>query len=226
MAAVTTREALLHAAGFAEGTDHCVYVHGLLQALAPGQRLDLFSGMLVVITDSDVRAPATFDLSTMLLSDEHWDAQAHLPGPPHVPGDHFHILSDAGAFGFPVRPGRRTQFRADLASRLQVAPERLVIKPVSSPVLDCLSHGDISSGVLVATTAVGHTAAPAADALDHQRIIVVDCRPILQGFHWMLVPGHCVSLHELTARFCRQCPDGYLISFTGATVRNRPSLPC
>ena len=225
VAAVTTREALLHAAGFAEGTDHCVYVHGLLQALAPGQRLDLFSGMLVVITDSGVRAPATFDLSTMLLSDEHWDTQAHLPGPPHVPGDHFHILSDAGAFGFPVRPGRRTQFRADLALRLQVAPERLAIKPVSSPVVDCLSHGDISSGVLVATTALDRAAASTADALDHQRIIVVDCRPILQGFHWMLVPGPCVSLHELTARFCRQCPDGHFISFTGATVRNRPDGP-
>ena len=34
-----------------------------------------------------------------------------------------------------------------------------------------------------------------------------------------------VSLQELTARFCHQCPDGYFVTFKGAAVRNRPDGP-
>ena len=67
---VLNRESLLVAAGLRHDSDACVFVHGLLQPLSQGQRVQLVTGMVVSFAQPDSGAPATFDLTSRLQSQD------------------------------------------------------------------------------------------------------------------------------------------------------------
>ncbi|CAE7541810.1 unnamed protein product [Symbiodinium sp. CCMP2592] len=220
-----SRESLLHAAGFAGNSDHQVFTHGLLQALARGQRIRLFPGMVVSFVAVGANAPATSDFPTMLLSRDQWDFRAPLPGPPYTVGGHFSLLTDGGMQGFQVGPGRRASFRQDVASQLLAPPEALTIKPTAPRVRDHLCDGHISTEVLVVTEQLSRLPCPPARQREDRVILVLDCRRILRGFQWQVCPEGRVSIPALVDRFLAACPDGYSVSITGATVHTRDDVP-
>ena len=215
------RESILLAAHLPGDSDCQVFVHGLLHALAEGQRIDLFSGMAISIVPAGVHAPATFDLPTMLQHRDHWNAQANLPGPAYAPGDQFCVLTDAGIQRFSVSAGRRQRFRQDLARQLHTRPEALSIKPTTPRVEDHLIEGFISSGTLVATEQLATIPCPPARRRENRIILVLDCRRLLQGFKWLLLMEGTILVRTVVDLFLAACPDRYTVSVTGAPVRNR-----
>ena len=70
---VLNRESLLAAAGLRHDSDASVFVHGLLQPLSLGQRVQLVTGMVVSFAPHDSGAPATFDLTSRLQSQDGWE---------------------------------------------------------------------------------------------------------------------------------------------------------
>ena len=59
-------------------------------------------------------APASQDLSDMLLHPDGWNAHASLQCPAWHPGSHFYLLTDGMPVTFAVAPGRREFFRQDV----------------------------------------------------------------------------------------------------------------
>ena len=219
------RESILLAAGFRADAEHQVFVHGLLQPLAVGQIITLFSGMVIVCAPVGTHAPATFDLPTMLQSRSDWKPQADVPGAGHAPGTYFHILTDAGSQRFVVGSWRRQHFRSDLARQLRACDAALTVKPTTPRITDHFDQGFLSSGVLVATERLSRLPVPPARVKEHRLLLVLDCRRILQGFRWLLLETATVPLRELSRRFLDCCPAGYRVAFWGAAVENVPEGP-
>ena len=210
------RETILLAAGLRHDSPAEVFVHGLLQPLQPGQRIQLVTGMVISLAPAGCGAPATFDLATRLLSREGWDPDAMLPGPDYTPGMHFWVLTDGQPTLFSVGAGRRQHVREDLALQLQAREPFLHIKATQPSIVDAFFNGHLTSAVWIATERVSRVPWPPARARDEQVILVLDCRHILLGIRWLLLPEPIVPTQDITGPFQEHCPDEYVVAIAGA----------
>ena len=155
-----SRETILLAAGLRHDSPEEVFVHGLLQPLQPGQRIQIVTGMVLSLAPPGCGAPATSDLSTRLLSREGWDADALLPGPVYAPGMHFWVLTDGQPVLFSVGDGRRKHVREDLAMQLQAREPFLYIRATQPSIVDAFFNGHLTSAVWIATERVSRVPWP------------------------------------------------------------------
>ena len=186
--ALLNRESILIAAGYDGRSMHNVFVHGLLQPLAPGQFITLYTGLLLTVAPRDQGAPGVFDLATRLQSRDGWSLDSFPPCPSWTPGSHFCILTDAWPVLVPVQDRRR--FREDVVSALQAEDWRLVLKATSPRLGDMLFRGQPVSGLVVAT----------------ERISGLRCP--LRGFAWKLYATDHVPMQRLVEEFGHLCPPG------------------
>ncbi|CAE7207675.1 unnamed protein product, partial [Symbiodinium sp. KB8] len=211
-----TRETLLLAAGFRHDSLAAVFVHGLIQPLQPGQRIQLYTGMVVSLAPPGCGAPATSDLATRLQSHEGWDEDAFLPGPEYAPGMHYWILTDGLPTLFTVGAWRRQHAREDLARQLEARESFLVVRPTRPVVHDAFFNGFLTSGVWVATESLSRVPYPPARKREERVILVMDCRPILLGFRWLLLDSAIVPVSVVTGPFQELCPAEHVVVVEGA----------
>ena len=213
-----TRETLLLAAGFRHDSPEEVFVHGLVQPLQVGQRIQLLMGMSISLAPPACGAPATSDLASRLQSTEGWDADAFLPGPDYAPGMHFWVLTDGWPTLFTVGAWRRQHSREDLAHQLDAREPFLVIRATQPVVHDAFFNGYLATGVWVATEKLSRVPFPPARRREDRIILVLDCRPILLGFRWLLLDSPIASVNLITGPFQDLCPDEHVVSVEGATA--------
>ena len=92
----------------------------------------------------------------------------------------------------------------------------LYIKPSEPVVRDAFFNGFLASGVWVATEQLSRVPFPPARHKEERIILILDCRPILQGFRWLLVQGPIVRVSEVTGPFHQQCPEEHVVTVEGA----------
>ena len=199
-----------------------VYVHGLSQALPADLWIDLHNGCTVTVVETGQGPPPGWQLHDMLQDPEGWDHRAEVPGPGGSPGDHFWVLNDGKPFRFDVRVGRRAYVRPDICRVLQFTDWRTTLKPSIPRIIDHLSCGYISSGVLVATEMLSRVPYPPARVPEKRKILILDCRAILQGFQWQFFTGDRVVLQHLADQFADVCPLNFLVVFKGAEIAHTP----
>ena len=212
-----SRESLLLAAKLPIEDGLGVYVHGLLQPLAVYQRIQLVSGMSVCFLPAGLGAPASQDLSDMLLHPDGWNAQASLQCPAWHPGSHFYLLTDGMPATFAVAPGRRASFRQDVEERLRALPGRLTLMVSKPRIVDHMASGYPISGVIVATEQLQRVPYPPARVPERRVVLILDCRRILQGFQWRLLSNQFVGEQQLIDSFSPACPSGYYVAIRGGT---------
>ncbi|OLQ05712.1 hypothetical protein AK812_SmicGene11066 [Symbiodinium microadriaticum] len=199
-----------------------VYVHGLLQPLPPELWIDLHNGYTITVVATGRGPPPQWILSDMLQDQEGWDHLAHVPGPGGSPGDHFWVLNDGMPFRFSVQVGRRAYVRQDICKALRFEQWRTTLKPSSPRIIDHLSCGFISSGVIVATELLSCVPCPPARVPELRKILMLDCRAILQSFQWQCFTGDHVILQTIADRFADVCPVNFLVVFKGADIVHTP----
>ena len=211
-----TRETLLIAAGLRHDSAEEIFVHGLIQPLQYGQRISLITGMVISLAPPSHGAPATSDLATRLQSREGWDEDAFLPGPEYAPGMHYWILTEGSPTLFTVGAWRRQHAREDLAWQLSAREPMLYIQPSKPVIRDAFFNGFLTSGVWVATEQLSRVPFPPARRQEQRIILIMDCRPILQGFRWLLLDGPIAKVSEITGPFQQLCPEEHVVSVEGA----------
>ena len=211
-----TRESLLLAAGLRHDAAEEVFVHGLLRPLQPGQRIQLLTGMVVSFAPPGCGAPATSDLATRLLSREGWDADALLPGPAYAPGMHYWVLTEGQPVLFTVGEGRRPHARDDLVRLLGASEHLLSVRPTQPGIVDALFNGHLTTGVWVATEQLSRIPFPPARVRENRIVLVLDCRPLLLGFRWLLLTDPIVPVHDITGPFQEYCPEEHVVTVSGA----------
>ena len=212
---VITRESLLVAAGLGHGNDASVYVHGLLQPLHFGQRIQLVTGMVISFVPDSAGAPATYDLETRLQSPEGWDPNPPMPGPGYFPGKTFWVLTDGMPTRFTLGYDRQAYMHADLCEHLGSQEHRLQVVTAKPEVTNAFPRGYWTTTVLVATERIATVPFPPARIRDPSIALILDCRPLFLGFRWLLLGGPCIPVSELVALFQEHCPSTYTVVITG-----------
>ena len=216
------RESLLLAAGFPPESTFGVFVHGLYRPLERGHLISLVTGMTIAFLYEGLGAPLSQDLGVMLLSTDWRDSDADLPGPPYHPGSHFRLLTDGMPTVFQVQDGRRSSFREDVAAALQASGDRLTIQVSKPRIQDAFPAGYLVSGVLIVTEQLSRVPWPPARKPERRIPILFDCRRILGGFRWELMPNNQVLYEPLRALFRDACPLGYEIAVRGPPLHTFP----
>ena len=212
------KASLLWIAEIRNPADFSVYVHGLTQPLPPDLWIDLQHGFTIAIVAAESGPPPGWCLHDMLQDREGWDHTADVPGPGGSPGEWFWVLSDGLPFRFRVQAGRRRNAKADIFDALQYQHWRSVLKPSAPRIIDHLSRGYISSGLLVATEQMQCIPFPPARQPERRKILILDCRALLKGFMWRFFTGEHVVLQHLADVFADYCPNTHLVVFKGADI--------
>ncbi|OLQ10207.1 hypothetical protein AK812_SmicGene6142 [Symbiodinium microadriaticum] len=215
-----TRESLLVAAGFRHDHDVSVFVHGLLQPLDFGQRIQLVTGMVISFAPAGAGAPATFDLATRLQSSDGWDPNPSLPGPGYFPGKTFWVLTDSSPTRFTLGYGYEPCLHAELCEHLGSEEHRVSLFLAENGIPDAFPKGQWITNVAVATEHISNVPFPPARAQDTGVALILDCRPLLLGIRWLLLDRPYIPVSEVISPFQEYCPAEYLVAVTGcATVQ-------
>ena len=212
---VLTRESLLLAAGIRHDSDVSVFVHGLLQPLGPGQKVSLVTGMVVSFAQYGSGAPATFDLTSRLQSLEGWEQSPVLPGPGYLPGETLWVLTDGQPVRFHLGYRHRLCLQAELSSYVASDEHRLTVVAAQPGITNAFMKGYWITDVVVATERISPVPFPPARFRENGIVLILDCRPLLLGFRWLLLQRPDISTAEVTQLFHDQCPAEYLITVTG-----------
>ena len=218
---VLSRESLLVAAGLRHDSEVSVFVHGLLQPLDCGQRIRLVTGMVVSFAPSDSGTPATFDLTSRLQSAEGWDLRPTMPGPGYFPGQTFWVLTDSQPTRFNLGYRNRLCLQADLCSHLGSEEHRLSVTIARPDITDAFMKGHWTTNVVVATEKISTVPFPPARTRDTGIVLILDCRPLLLGFRWLLLQSPHIPVAEVTQLFHEHCPAEYMIAVTGCDTTRR-----
>ncbi|CAE7737850.1 unnamed protein product, partial [Symbiodinium sp. CCMP2456] len=195
------KASLLLVAGRTAPAEYDVFVHGLVQPLEPDLWIELRHGLTVAVVPAGQGPPHGWILSEMLQESGGWNHREEILGP---------------------GGGRRRSVRTDIFEALDYQPWRATLKPSTPRVGDHMACGFISSGVLVAAEALSCVPWPPARVREHRRVLILDCRPVLQAFRWRLVDQDFVSLQVLADQFLHTCPDSHLVAFKGADIIETP----
>ena len=212
------RESLLLAAGLHVSDQIQVFCGTSLQPLAPWQIADLTSGMTVTFYPVRLPAPRRALLEEMLQSTLLWDPDADIPSPA---GMHFLLLTDGMPVLFALQPQRGRYHREDISQALHCDEHGLTIQPSLPRQQDVLFKGHHVRAVCVATTAISRIPVPPGRLLPPSYLLFLDCRPILLSFQWLLLSAPEVTVQRLVDRYDDLCPEGFIVSVTGAEVENR-----
>ncbi|CAE7216140.1 unnamed protein product [Symbiodinium sp. CCMP2456] len=135
------------------------------------------------------------------------------------------MLTDGQPELFTARVGVRGVFRDDIAAQLQTQEHFLTLRSSVPRIADVYPRGHLGSGVVVATERLSRVPYPPARTPEQRTIVMLDCRFILKGFDWLLVLNGRCAVQSLVDRFRPQCPDGYIVAVTGASIETIDDRP-
>ena len=215
-----TRESLLVAAGLRHDHDASVFVHGLLQPLDIGQRIQLVTGMVISFAPAGAGAPATFDMATRLQSSDGWDPNPPMPGPGYFPGKTFWVLTDGSPTRFTLGYGYESCLHVALCEHIGSEVHRVSVFLAEPGIPDAFPRGQWTTNVAVATERISNVPFPPARIQDTGVALILDCRPLLLGIRWLLLDRPYIPVSEVVSPFEEYCPAEHLVAVTGcATVQ-------
>ena len=144
-----------------------------------------------------------------------------LPGPGYFPGETLWVLTDAQPAKFHLGYRHRLCLQAELSSYLSSAEHRLTVTAAQPGITNAFMQGHWTTNVVVATERISPVPFPPARTRDNGVVLILDCRPLLLGFRWLLLRGPHIAVIEITRLFHDHCPDGYSITASGCETVQR-----
>ena len=214
----THRGVLCVAAGLDPESPWSLFVHGLVHPISADEWVELRSGCLVCFTEAGQGTPPTWDLGDMLQDTIGWDAEADIPEAQDAAVTRFFVLTDRAPAVFGVGEHHQPQVRAGIADTIGRAAHLITIKPTEPRIVDLAHFGCTMHAVVVATEALQPIPCPPARHFETRRVLVLDCRAVLQGFKWLLAKDGVTDLQDLANLFADSCPPDRLFGVKGADV--------
>ncbi|CAE7900299.1 unnamed protein product, partial [Symbiodinium sp. KB8] len=211
---------LLRALGFDPEVAWDVFVHGLLRPIPDDVWVDLRSGFTVSVVPGGSGAPPAWDLADMLQEDSGWDPDTDVPEAHEDAAIKFLVLTEGSPIVLRLEGDGNASVKARLAPLLGCQLHQLTAKTTSPRILDLMYLGSAMHAVIVGRTALQTIPYPPARAPERRRILVLDCRAVLQCFRWILCDGLSIDIHDIAALFADHCPSTHLVGVKGAEVRH------
>ena len=175
-----------------------LYLAGVMSSLPvnvhtsfdPGPLLEyhdasIFPGQCLFVVPNDTASPPTLVLDNMLLSPDGWLEGPALPTPDTQAC--YCCVTDRGYQLYTAEPHRPWAFRSDVAESCGIPVADLMLVPASPRIPDCTVYG-----------CVCRTAFAVGIRQDPRFLVIVDCRPIMQGWDQICTTGE-VDLEEIHA---------------------------
>ncbi|CAE7562314.1 unnamed protein product [Symbiodinium sp. CCMP2592] len=208
--AYADRDTLIDLAG-AHGFDVAVYA-GLGQEPVPeGTLIHLTAGTTITVLAVNAAPPMLWDLGQWLLDASQWSSRPLLAYP--EPSDAYCLVREAHHQLFRADPSRPTLYRRRLAAAVDAPEDRILVTPAAPRVTDIdIAGTPCRTAVAVSVRSQDHVAG-------HRSDVLVDGRPVLEG--WFLWPVHSGRLFtpDLLAHFRHQVPLGYTVH-----IQHEPQL--
>ena len=204
--ASATREDLLWLADVPPGADINVVAGFDARPLRQRQEVRLLPGQCITYVPSTILPPSVRTLDSMLLTPHTWINTQAFPSTAGtncyaVAMDTWHRLFVADAY-------RPWAFRRDLAVELGIAIGRLRVVQAHPPVQDALHQG-----FTCRTTVGADETGP--DELDASVLVILDCKPISQGWMVYRAPWGYLNLRLLAASFGGSTPLFWRLEVVG-----------
>ena len=170
--ATVDRFTLLYAAGLA---GQPVDVHSPFSEAPIGNDDDvqLHPGLCITLLPRGAEAPPILDIEVMLNFPMSWRRGPAYPV--HTTTAHYCAVTEGGHRLFSILPTRSWFYREDLAALLLCPVTRLAHEPAQPRISDAAVRGWPCRTVLAAASTTGQPTDPA-------HLVLVDCRPLLQGW--------------------------------------------
>ena len=196
------RHDFLKLAGLADTNDYEVYFRDLPWPLPADSPVHPGNGDLVLICPRAARHHVVNSLADMLQSVTDWE-----PAPAHADNysDIAWVLGPAGPSALQVPSQRQHRARYDIATHTGILHRDLALSPAFRGVSDFAERGVLMRNVVVARSL--HD--PGDDNRDWALVCILDLRPILLGFDWVLCPNGIFLPERIQARFLHRCPPGF-----------------
>ena len=196
------RATLLNAVGLSSASNVEIHVPGVGVVADYRMLLRLRSGMCISYVEQGQHLGQYVTLDEMLRTHLAW-------GPPQYPGhedeDRFCLVADGFYRDFLLQPARAPFYRADIAARFGLSPITLQLCPAQPRIQDVQIYGRRCRTV----AAVGTSLTPHDP--DHDIAGILDCRPILEGWHRVATNGGCLDVGALRRAFSQNAPEGFSV---------------
>ena len=201
-----TRAGLLQAADLPDDPRFDVCVGTMPWAIPPTTPVDIKHGDLVQITFAGRGPSIVASFADMLRSDRGWDPDlTFIRAFSGWNLDDAWVLSQDRPLLLHVSAARRRYVRQDLAFRLRIPVDELVLRSPQPRIVDFSYRGWVTCSVLYAAgTENGQHYAAVRDP-----VCFIDMRPTLRGLNALACHGGRLDLQGLYARANARCPPGF-----------------
>ncbi|CAE7252377.1 CFDP2, partial [Symbiodinium sp. CCMP2456] len=203
-----TRDAILVAAGVAEGTECCVYLKDVPWPITDDVQVFPDEGDLILVCDDIDRGDRMPEADEMLGDGREWDVTPHLPG-----DDNRRVwtLSDGTHAAVPLDSDDFATDSATTAGALDLPPGQFVLIQITPEIYDHARKGIRTHGVLIACMLADFP----LEGPRHKTPFVLDLRPLLLPISWSYATNGQVDVTDLANRLCSRCPAGYHLRLYG-----------
>ena len=196
-----TRRDILLLAEIPMGIEPVVWV-GYSETILEGTaQVHLFPGALVCVLPSEVSTPHLEPLGETLLQPHLWRADPLFPEPSRLRA-YCLAQSRQGQLYIPD-PSRPTSYRRDIAAAVAASPDAVQLVPARP------RPHDVSISGIACRTVIGvcDTSRPSHSATGH--FVLLDCRPIEEGWKAYEVPHGRLDVGRLLDSFDHEAPPGW-----------------
>ena len=204
---IAGRDILLRLAGLEGNLVTDVYVGSSAAPMLPDEEVDLWLGVCLFFVPQVELAGPYFRLRETLLSATTWDAEPEFPMGPDLAMRC--AVAEAGHRGVLVPEEGPTSgggFLDRLSGLFGLAASTLVVQPAVPPVQDAVFRGVRCQGVYAVS---GPEDLEVDSALDSLVLALVDCRPLLQGWHLLGTDQGLVDGPSLAYELSTFAPPGW-----------------
>ena len=206
-----TRSDILTASGIADIYEALVFVRGQPWPLPNGVRIDVVDGDLITVAPGMLRGGPLASLGAMLQSCEGWSTEIILPG---VAGERAWIISQEDSFHLEVLPARREFVRSDVAERLGITVNELVLRPARPDIRDHAERGRVANNVLAAFC----TENSRHHSTFQDTVCFVDARAVMLRVEAHVCQGGTFDVATLRSRHQARCPQFFQVMLWLADV--------
>ncbi|CAE7843773.1 hypothetical protein AK812_SmicGene27741 [Symbiodinium microadriaticum] len=175
--------------------------------LPDGEELTLHTGDCITFCPPGISPDPALTLEDMVQTHLPWSTGQPFPAPPD--DRRYCIVSDHGYDSFQLLPERSTSYKTDLAQRLHLRPSLLSLQPARPPVDDAAFCG--WDCITVIAAGESHR----QDSHDLEQAGLLDCRPLLSGWHRLVTRKGWVYLDPIKAALSFHTPPGWTVHISG-----------
>ena len=197
-----SRGDLFRAAQLPDDPETEVFVGATPLPLAAGRFVSLLHGDLIYFTPAQAQYHVVTNLQDMLNSPEAWHSRFDPLGQLYVGPQHaVRVLGPHAAFTQVIAPDRQAFARQDIARRLNLPSDQVLLQQASFDLLDYCWLGIFAHAFVAAFSR--------SDRPADGRVYFLDMRPVFLGFSWSFCQGPLLDTSALCRRLAPRCPFGY-----------------